>query len=87
MSTIAQAIRNLEEQREKIDSALTILRGIEESSGTSQVTASSGRAAGRRNVGSRNISEEGRRRIAEAQRQRWARVRAEQGRQRRGRAA
>jgi hypothetical protein len=94
MSKLAQAIRSLEDQREKIDSALSILRNLEDSaprlavaSAASFATRSSARKPPSRATGRRNISEEGRRRIAEAQRLRWARVRAEQGRQRRGRAA
>lgn len=61
MSTISKAIRDLEEQRRRIDSALKVLRGLDH-----------GGSGG----GSRNISEEGRNRIAEAQRRRWAKVRA-----------
>ncbi len=61
MSTISKAIRDLEEQRRRIDSALKVLRGLDH-----------GGSGG----GIRNISQEGRNRIAEAQRRRWAKVRA-----------
>lgn len=62
MSTISKAIRDLEEQRKRIDSALKVLRGLDHTGGNG--------------IGGRNISEEGRNRIAEAQRRRWAKVRA-----------
>lgn len=68
MSTLAKAIQDLEEQRRRIESALRVLRDL----GTGK-----GRGNGRR--GPRNISEEGRKRIAEAQRKRWAKVRAAKG--------
>lgn len=61
MSTLNKAIQDLEEQKRRIDSALKILREL-----------SHNRAGG----SVRNISVEGRRRIAEAQKRRWARVRA-----------
>ncbi|MGH9489775.1 MAG: hypothetical protein ACRD2F_04495 [Terriglobales bacterium] len=62
MSTISKAIRDLEDQRRRIDSALKVLRGLDHGGGNG--------------AGGRNISEEGRNRIAEAQRRRWAKVRA-----------
>jgi len=61
MSTLSKAIQDLEDQKKRIDSALKILRDL---SGTGHVG------------GSRNISPEGRKRIADAQKRRWARVRA-----------
>ncbi|MGH9536236.1 MAG: hypothetical protein ACRD2E_15410 [Terriglobales bacterium] len=61
MSTISKAIRDLEEQRRRIESALKVLRGLDHSGNS---------------AGIRNISQEGRNRIAEAQRRRWAKVRA-----------
>ncbi|HUX66535.1 MAG TPA: hypothetical protein VMV31_03515 [Terriglobales bacterium] len=62
MSTISKAIQDLEEQKRRIDSALRILRELNHT--------------GRSGPSTRNISPEGRRRIAEAQKRRWARVRA-----------
>jgi hypothetical protein len=62
MSTLTGAIKDLEEQKRRIDSALKILRDLS--------------LNGRGGSGGRNISAEGRRRIAEAQKRRWARVRA-----------
>lgn len=63
MSTISKAVRDLEEQRRRIESALKVLRGLDHS----------GRGG---SLGYRNISPEGRKRIAEAQKRRWAKVRA-----------
>ncbi|HVA64636.1 MAG TPA: hypothetical protein VNF74_12995 [Terriglobales bacterium] len=63
MSTLSKAIQDLEEQKRRIDSALRILRELNHT----------GRSGG---PSTRNISPEGRRRIAEAQKRRWARVRA-----------
>lgn len=68
MSTISKAIQDLEEQRRRIDSALKVLRGLDHA----------GRTGGR---GFRNISAEGRKRIADAQRRRWAKVRAAKAQQ------
>lgn len=68
MSTITKAIQDLEEQKKRIDSALKILRDLDHSAGRSAGTASV-----------RNISAEGRKRIAEAQKRRWAKVRAARG--------
>lgn len=62
MTTISKAIHDLEEQKKRIDSALRILRELSQNGAASP--------------GGRNISVEGRRRIAEAQKRRWARVRA-----------
>lgn len=59
MSSINNAIRELEAQLKQIDSALKILRGLDGKGG-----------------GARTLSDEGRRRIAEAQKRRWAKVRA-----------
>jgi len=64
MSTLNKAIQDLEEQKKRIDAAIRVLRDI----------SSNGRATG---PGTRNISPEGRKRIAEAQKRRWARERAE----------
>lgn len=66
MSTITKAIQDLEEQKKRIESALKILRDLDHSAGRSTAATSS----------VRNISAEGRKRIAEAQKRRWAKVRA-----------
>jgi hypothetical protein len=63
MSNLNNAIKDLEEQKRRIDAALKILRDLNHN----------GHSAG---SGTRNLSAEGRRRIAEAQRRRWAKVRA-----------
>lgn len=60
MSAISDAIRELERERDRIDAALRSLRSF---------AAVSPAANARR---TRVISEEGRKRIAEAQRRRWA---------------
>jgi len=65
MSTITKAIQDLEEQKKRIESALKILRDLDHSAGRSTAASSV-----------RNISAEGRKRIAEAQKRRWAKVRA-----------
>jgi len=64
MSTLSKAIQDLEEQKRRIDSALRVLRELN-ANGRSSLTAT------------RNITAEGRKRIAEAQKRRWARVRAQ----------
>ncbi len=64
MSTLSKAIQDLEEQKRRIESALRILRELNHQGGTPGVTV-------------RNISAEGRKRIAEAQKRRWAKVRAQ----------
>ncbi|MGH9472256.1 MAG: hypothetical protein ACRD2H_10405 [Terriglobales bacterium] len=68
MSTISKAIQDLEEQRRRIESALKILRGLDHAGRTGS-------------SGIRNISPEGRKRIAEAQKRRWAKVRAAKAQQ------
>ena len=68
MSTITKAIQDLEEQKKRIESALKILRDLDHSAGRTTSAASV-----------RNISAEGRKRIAEAQKRRWAKVRAARG--------
>lgn len=68
MSAISDAIRELERERDRIDAALRTLRSF---------AAVSPAANARR---TRAISEEGRKRIAEAQRKRWAKTRSEQAR-------
>lgn len=59
MTAIGKAIRDLEDQKQRIDAALKILRGLSLNGDTAV----------------RNISPEGRKRIAEAQKRRWARER------------
>ena len=66
MSTISKAIQDLEEQKKRIDSAIRILRDLE------------GGGRGGARGGFRNLSAEGRKRIADAQKRRWAKVRAAQ---------
>lgn len=66
MSTITKAIQDLEEQKKRIDSALKILRDLDHSPSR----------GGSASTSVRNISAEGRKRIAEAQKRRWAKVRA-----------
>lgn len=66
MSAISDAIRELERERDRIDAALRSLRSF---------AAVSPAANARR---TRVISEEGRQRIAEAQRKRWAQARSGQ---------
>ncbi len=63
-NTLSKTIQDLEEQKKRIDSALRVLRGLNQSDG---------RSAPRR---TRAISEAGRKRIAEAQKRRWAKIRA-----------
>ncbi|HXR98216.1 MAG TPA: hypothetical protein VN709_10280 [Terriglobales bacterium] len=80
MSTISKAIEDLEEQRTRIEAALRVLRSL------SGGGAPRGRkpkymtefadAAASMPKKKRKISAAGRRRIAEAQKRRWAKVRA-----------
>jgi hypothetical protein len=71
---IREIIDSLERQRRAIENALSVLRGIQES-GQSAGTASSsrGRTAVKRKGG---MTPEGRRRLAEAMKRRWAVKRA-----------
>jgi hypothetical protein len=69
MSAIRNAIQELESRRRHIDNVINNLRSLEGA-------ASHGR---RGHSPTRTISEEGRRRIAAAQRKRWAAVRAAKG--------
>lgn len=64
MSTISKAIQDLEDQKKRIDSAIRILRELNHNGGSAGLT------------GSHRLSPEGRARIAEAQKKRWARERA-----------
>lgn len=64
MTHLTRAIHDLEAQKHRIDSAITVLRSIEQ-----KATGTTPR---------RNISAAGRERIAAAQRRRWAKVRAAQ---------
>jgi hypothetical protein len=70
MSTLSKAIDDLEEQKRRIDSALRILRELNQNGHS---------ASGNGGGGTRNLSAEGRKRIAEAQKRRWAKVRAQKG--------
>lgn len=67
-NNFAKAIRELEAEKERIDAALRVLRSIGGGSGAGTGIGYTPRK--------RNISEAGRKRIAEAQRRRWAKVRA-----------
>ena len=76
MNELSQIIRQLEQQRSAIDKALTALRGtpaaaIPETEGT---TGRRGRRPRKR-----RLSPEGRARIAEAARRRWAALKAAGG--------
>lgn len=62
MSQINKAIKELESQRARVESALRVLRNLNGNMG-----GPSGKP--------RNLSAEGRQRIVEAQRKRWAKVR------------
>lgn len=62
-NTLSKTIQDLEEQKKRIDSALRVLRGLNQTDGRSQ-------------RGTRAISEAGRKRIADAQKRRWAKIRA-----------
>ncbi|HUX66585.1 MAG TPA: hypothetical protein VMV31_03765 [Terriglobales bacterium] len=64
MSGISKAIKELEGQKSRIETAIRVLRSFHSGS------------AGTRTGGSRKISSEGRQRIIEGQKKRWAKVRA-----------
>jgi len=64
MSGISKAIKELEGKKARIEAAIRTLRSFNAGS------------AGRRTGGSRKISPEGRQRIIEGQKKRWATVRA-----------
>lgn len=66
MSGIPETIRELEAQKDQIDTAIRTLRSL----------SSNGVVKGTRR-GPRKMSAEGRRRIAEAQKKRWAKAKAE----------
>jgi hypothetical protein len=73
VNDLGDIIAQLERQREAIDRALEALRGIE---GTAPVAKKRGRPPGKKGGGKRSMSAEGRARIAEATRKRWAEKRA-----------
>jgi len=74
---IADIINRLEQQQAAIDGALTALRGI---AGSSRSTApNSNSKVGRPVKRQRRLSAEGRRKIAEAARKRWAAIKAAKG--------
>ncbi|HEY7855779.1 MAG TPA: hypothetical protein VIC32_04995 [Terriglobales bacterium] len=81
MSTISKAIEDLEEQRTRIEAALRVLRSL--SGGGSPrgrkpkyMSGALAADSGAPEKKKRKISAAGRRRIAEAQKRRWAKVRA-----------
>ena len=74
MTDLQQIINDLEQQKTKIDNALAALRGL---GADAPQRRGPGRPPGKRGPGRppkkrSTISEEGRQRIAEAQRERWA---------------
>ncbi|MGH9487450.1 MAG: hypothetical protein ACRD04_07645 [Terriglobales bacterium] len=62
MTTLTKAIADLEDQKKRIDAALRVLRELNSNGALSA-------------SGGHNLTPEGRRRIAEAQKRRWARAR------------
>lgn len=74
MTDLSSIITQLESQRDAIDKALAALRGISGSVTPAPVKAPS--APKKATKKTRTISEEGRMRMAEAQRKRWAAKRA-----------
>ena len=64
MSGVSKAIKELEGQKLRIESAIRALRSFHSG------------GAGNKIVGTRKMSPEGRQRIIEAQKKRWAKVRA-----------
>jgi hypothetical protein len=70
---LEKTISDLERQREAIDRAISALREI---TGTARTTAKRSSAASPKKRAKRRITPEGKARIAEAQRQRWAAKRA-----------
>lgn len=75
MSDIDQVIEQLEKQKVAIDQALAALRGISGTTIGVPVKRRRGRPAKKGAGGKRFISAEGRARIAEAARRRWAEIR------------
>ena len=67
MTDLVNIIKQLEEERSRIDAALSALKGIKPPSKTTRVPSSVKNARGRR-----KLSAAGRARIAEAQKKRWA---------------
>ena len=66
MTSITHTIHELEQRQAKIDAAIRTLRSLSNMKG------------GRRsNTGTHRMSAEGRKRIAEAQKKRWAKIHAE----------
>jgi hypothetical protein len=73
LGNFKDAIARLEQQKATIDKAIETLREFDESGHTEQAKAKKGAATktGKKRV----MSEEGRKRIAEASRKRWAAIR------------
>lgn len=84
MNDLSKIVAQLEEQRDAIDRALKALREIGGSSGAVRVAATSaaasvapaGKKKGPGRPRKRRLSEEGRQRIIEAAKRRWAKVNA-----------
>jgi|SoiMethySBSTD1v2_1073268.scaffolds.fasta_scaffold1667559_1 hypothetical protein len=79
MRDIEQIISELEAQRRAIDNAISALRGVT-TSGSGRSTSTKVSESARATTKRRRLSPEGRRRIAEAARQRWAAQKAGQSR-------
>ena len=67
MADLNRIIRDLEEERLRIDAALAALKGIMNPNKTEKTKSATSRG--------RTLSAEARKRIADAQRKRWAKVR------------
>lgn len=75
MNDIAKAISQLERQRATIDHAIAALREVEALAPTASASSSGPSKPGRKTV-KRRMSAEGRKRISEAAKKRWAEKRA-----------
>jgi hypothetical protein len=73
LGNFKDVIARLEQQKTTIDKALETLREFDEGGATEQAKAKKGAAT--KTVKKRVMSEEGRQRIAEASRKRWAAIR------------
>ena len=75
MNDIAKAISQLERQRATIDHAIAALREVEALAPTAHASSPGPSKAGKKTV-KRRMSAEGRKRISEAAKKRWAEKRA-----------
>jgi hypothetical protein len=73
LGNFTEVISKLEQQKEAIDKAIDILREFDSDAPTEQAKAT--KTAAKKVAKKRMMSEEGRKRIAEATRKRWAAVR------------